>query len=142
MSSPKQMTAPNSFSAAFSVGRRRLRKQPNQSTPTRGLTIMNLALRGIEADFGKEHADTFRTVRHPDLRADYLLANPPFNPARCGTNFDWVQRFIHHLALHSMVGFVLGNGSMSSNQSGEGDIRRALIEADLADCMVVRLSLN
>ncbi len=120
---------------------------------TRRLAVMNLALRGIEADFGPEHADTFRRDLHPDLRADYILANPPFNdsdwfrkdddvrwqfgvPPNGNANFAWVQHFIHHLAPHGMAGFVLANGSMSSNQSGEGDIRRALIEADLVDCMV------
>ena len=120
---------------------------------TRRLAIMNLAIRGIEADIGKEHADTFRSVQHPDLRADYCLANPPFNdsdwfrkdddvrwkygvPPKGNANFAWVQHFIHHLAPQGMAGFVLANGSMSSNQSGEGDIRRALIEADLVDCMV------
>lgn len=120
---------------------------------TRRLAIMNLAIRGIEADFGPEHADTFRRDIHPDLRADYVLANPPFNdsdwfrkdddvrwqfgvPPKGNANFAWVQHFIHHLAPQGMAGFVLANGSMSSNQSGEGDIRRALIEADLVDCMV------
>jgi type I restriction enzyme M protein len=120
---------------------------------TRRLAVMNLALRGIEADFGPEHADTFRRDLHPDLRADYVLANPPFNdsdwfrkdddvrwqfgvPPKGNANFAWVQHFIHHLAPQGMAGFVLANGSMSSNQSGEGDIRRALIEADLVDCMV------
>ncbi len=120
---------------------------------TRRLAIMNLAIRGIEADIGKEHADTFRNVQHPDLRADYVLANPPFNdsdwfrkdddvrwqfgvPPKGNANFAWVQHFIHHLAPNGMAGFVLANGSMSSNQSGEGEIRRALIEADLVDCMV------
>jgi type I restriction enzyme M protein len=121
---------------------------------TRRLAVMNLALRGIEADFGPEHADTFRRDLHPDLRADYVLANPPFNdsdwfrkdndvrwqfgiPPKGNANFAWVQHFIHHLhPSHGMAGFVLANGSMSSNQSGEGDIRRAIIEADLVDCMV------
>jgi type I restriction enzyme M protein len=120
---------------------------------TRRLAVMNLALRGIEADFGPEHADTFRRDLHPDLRADYVLANPPFNdsdwfrkdddvrwqygvPPKGNANFAWVQHFIHHLAPQGMAGFVLANGSMSSNQSGEGDIRKALIEADLVDCMV------
>ncbi|MBK7956031.1 MAG: SAM-dependent DNA methyltransferase [Candidatus Accumulibacter sp.] len=120
---------------------------------TRRLAVMNLALRGIEADFGPEHADTFRRDLHPDLRADFCLANPPFNdsdwfrkdddvrwqfgvPPRGNANFAWVQHFIHHLAPAGFAGFVLANGSMSSNQSGEGDIRRALIEADLVDCMV------
>jgi len=120
---------------------------------TRRLAVMNLALRGIEADFGPEHADTFRRDLHPDLRADYVLANPPFNdsdwfrkdddvrwqfgvPPKGNANFAWVQHFIHHLAPQGMAGFVLANGSMSSNQSGEGDIRQKLIEADLVDCMV------
>ena len=120
---------------------------------TRRLAVMNLALRGIEADFGAEHADTFRRDLHPDLRADYVIANPPFNdsdwhrrdddvrwqygvPPKGNANFAWVQHFIHHLAPAGSAGFVLANGSMSSNQSGEGDIRRALIEADLVDCMV------
>ena len=120
---------------------------------TRRLAVMNLALRGIEADFGEMQEDTFRRDLHPDLRADYVLANPPFNdsdwfrkdddvrwqfgvPPKGNANFAWVQHFIHHLAPQGMAGFVLANGSMSSNQSGEGDIRRALIEADLVDCMV------
>ncbi len=120
---------------------------------TRRLAVMNLALRGIEADFGKENADTFRNVQHPDLRADYVIANPPFNdsdwfrkdddvrwqygtPPKGNANFAWVQHFIHHLAPSGYAGFVLANGSMSSNQSGEGDIRKAIIEADLVDCMV------
>ena len=126
--------------------------QESNST-TRRLAIMNLALRGIEADFGKEHSDTFRKDEHPDLKADYILANPPFNdsdwhrrdddvrwkygtPPRGNANFAWVQHFIHHLAPQCMAGFVLANGSMSSNQSGEGEIRKAIIEADLVDCMV------
>ena len=120
---------------------------------TRRLAVMNLAIRGIEADFGPEHADTFRRDLHPDLRADYVIANPPFNdsdwfrkdddvrwqygvPPKGNANFAWVQHFIHHLGPQGMAGFVLANGSMSSNQSGEGEIRRALIEADLVDCMV------
>jgi len=120
---------------------------------TRRLAIMNLALRGIEADFGPENADTFRRDLHPDLRADYVLANPPFNdsdwfrkdddvrwqsgvPPKGNANFAWVQHFIHHLAPQGMAGFVLASGSMSSNQSGEGEIRQKLIESDLVDCMV------
>ncbi len=120
---------------------------------TRRLAMMNLAIRGIEADLGPEQADTFRRDLHPDLRADYVLANPPFNdsdwfrrdddvrwqfgvPPRGNANFAWVQHFIHHLAPHGVAGFVLANGSMSSNQSGEGDIRRNIIEADLVDCMI------
>ncbi|MFO0871680.1 MAG: class I SAM-dependent DNA methyltransferase [Pirellulales bacterium] len=125
-----------------------------ESNPTtRRLAVMHLALRGIEADFGPEHADTFRRDLHADLRADYVLANPPFNdsdwfrkdddvrwtygvPPKGNANFAWVQHFIHHLSPTGMAGFVLANGSMSSNQSGEGGIRRAIVEADLVDCMV------
>ena len=126
--------------------------QESNST-TRRLALMNLAIRGIEADLGPEQADTFRRDLHPDLRADYVLANPPFNdsdwfrkdddvrwqfgvPPKGNANFAWVQHFIHHLAPHGIAGFVLANGSMSSNQSGEGDIRRSIIEADLVDCMI------
>ena len=119
------------------------------------LARMNLAIRGIEADLGPRHADTFREDLHPDLRADYVLANPPFNisdwhgerlrddsrwrygaPPVGNANFAWVQHIVHHLAPGGVAGFVLANGSMSSMQSGEGEIRRQLVEADLVDCMV------
>jgi type I restriction enzyme M protein len=119
------------------------------------LAKMNLAIRGIEANLGPEHADTFHRDLHPDLKADYILANPPFNakdwggerlaedvrwkygiPPASNANFAWVQHFIHHLAPNGQAGFVLANGSMSSNQSGEGEIRRAIVEADQIDCMV------
>jgi type I restriction enzyme M protein len=119
------------------------------------LAKMNLAIRGIEGNLGKEHADTFHHDLHPDLKADFILANPPFNmsdwggerlkddkrwkygvPPAGNANFAWVQHFIHHLAPTGLAGFVLANGSMSSNQSGEGDIRKNIIEADLVDCMV------
>jgi type I restriction enzyme M protein len=114
---------------------------------------MNLAIRGIDAQIA--HGDTFHNDRHPDLKADYVLANPPFNdsdwrgallkddprwvygtPPAGNANYAWVQHFIHHLAPTGLAGFVLANGSMSSNQSGEGEIRKAIIEADLVDCMV------
>ena len=117
------------------------------------LAKMNLAIRGIDAQIA--HGDTFHNDRHPDLKADYVLANPPFNdsdwrgellkddkrwvygvPPAGNANFAWVQHFIHHLAPTGLAGFVLANGSMSSNQSGEGEIRKAIIEADLVDCMV------
>lgn len=125
-----------------------------ESNPTtRRLALMNLALRHIEADFGPEHADTFRRDLHKDLKAQFVIANPPFNdsdwhrvdddvrwkygiPPKGNANFAWVQHFIHHLAPDGYAGFVLANGSMSSNQSGEGEIRRAIVEADLVDCMV------
>ena len=126
--------------------------QESNST-TRRLAMMNLAIRGIEGDLGPEHADTFRRDLHKDLKADYVLANPPFNdsdwhrsdedvrwkyglPPKGNANFAWVQHFIHHLSPSGFAGFVLANGSMSSNQSGEGEIRKAIIDADLVDCMV------
>lgn len=117
------------------------------------LCKMNLAIRGIEGQIAQ--GDSFHDDRFPDLRADYILANPPFNvsdwggerlredkrwkygiPPANNANFAWVQHMLHHLAPGGVAGFVLANGSMSSNQSGEGDIRRAIIEDDLVDCMV------
>ena len=114
---------------------------------------MNLAIRGIEGRI--EHGDSFHNDRHPDLRADYILANPPFNVSDWGgerlrddkrweygvppvgnANFAWVQHFLHHLAPRGIAGFVLANGSMSSNQSGEGEIRKSIVEADLVDCVI------
>ncbi len=119
------------------------------------LAKMNLAIRGIDANLGAEHADSFHRDLHPDLKADYVLANPPFNdsdwrgellrgdkrwqygtPPTSNANFAWVQHFIHHLAPAGLAGFVLANGSLSSNQSGEGEIRKSIIEAGLVDCMV------
>ena len=138
---------------------------------------MNMAIRGIDFDFGKEPADTFTRDQHPDLRADFVMAlpsaaarslprshpadrpngriNPPFNikewwdgklegdarwkygtPPQGNANFAWVQHMLHHLAPNGSMALLLANGSMSSNSSGEGDIRRALIEADLVECMV------
>jgi type I restriction enzyme M protein len=117
------------------------------------LAKMNLAIRGIDGNI--EQGDTFHNDRHPDLKADFILANPPFNvsdwggerlrddkrwaygvPPSGNANFAWVQHIVHHLAPAGVAGFVLSNGSMSSNQSGEGDIRKALVEANLVDCMV------
>ena len=119
------------------------------------LAKMNLALRGIEADMGGRSADSFGEDLHPDLRADFVLANPPFNVSdwwdanladdprwTCGTppqgnaNFAWVQHFIYHLAPNGTAGFVLANGSLSSKSGGEGEIRRKLVEAGLVDCIV------
>ncbi len=127
-----------------------------ESNPTTWrLAKMNLAIRGIDADLGPENADSYHKDLHPDLKADFVMANPPFNDSDWGgdrlredvrwkygappvgnANFAWVQHFIHHLATKGMAGFVLANGSMSSNQSGEGEIRKAMVEADLVDCMV------
>ena len=117
------------------------------------LAKMNLAIRGIEGQIA--HGDSFHNDRHPDLKADFILANPPFNvsdwggerlsqdqrwqygvPPKGNANFAWVQHMVHHLSPAGATGFVLANGSMSSSQSGEGNIRRSLIEANLVDCMV------
>ena len=117
------------------------------------LAKMNLAIRGIDGQIA--HGDTFHNDRHPDLKADFILANPPFNvsdwggerltddkrwqygtPPKGNANFAWVQHMVHHLAPGGITGFVLANGSMSSGQSGEGQIRKNLIEADRVDCMV------
>ena len=117
------------------------------------LAKMNLAIRGIEGQIA--HGDSFHNDRFPDLKADFILANPPFNvsdwggtrlredkrwqygvPPAGNANFAWVQHITHHLAPTGAAGFVLANGSMSSNQSGEGEIRKNLIEADIVDCMV------
>jgi type I restriction enzyme M protein len=117
------------------------------------LAKMNLAIRGIDGQI--LHGDTFHNDRHPDLKADFILANPPFNVSDWGgdrlredkrwkygapppgnANFAWVQHIVHHLSPTGVAGFVLANGSMSSNQSGEGEIRKNLVEADLVDCMV------
>ena len=127
-----------------------------ESNPTTWrMAKMNLAIRSIEANLGPQNADTFHNDLHKDLKANFILANPPFNVSDWGgerlrsdvrwkygappvgnANFAWVQHMIHHLAPNGIAGFVLANGSMSSNQSGEGDIRKAIIEADLVDCMI------
>jgi type I restriction enzyme M protein len=119
------------------------------------LAKMNLAIRGIDALIAHNNEGSFHNDAHPDLKADYVLANPPFNdsdwrgellkddkrwaygvPPAGNANFAWVQHFIYHLAPAGLAGFVLANGSMSSSQSGEGEIRKAIVEADLVDCMV------
>lgn len=119
------------------------------------LAKMNLAIRGITGDLGKENADSFQNDLHKTVRADYILANPPFNlkdwgaehlqgdarwrygiPPKNNANFAWMQHMIHHLTPTGQAGIVLANGSMSSNTSGEGEIRKNIIEDDLVDCMV------
>ena len=126
--------------------------QESNST-TWKLCKMNLAIRGIEGNI--QLGDSFHNDLHRDLKADFILANPPFNvsdwggeliredirwrygiPPRGNANFAWVQHFIHHLTPRGVAGFVLANGSMSSNTSNEGEIRKEIIEADLVDCMV------
>lgn len=119
------------------------------------LASMNMAIRGLDFDFGKEPASTYTRPQHPDLRADFIMANPPFNmkawkegvkdddprwkygvPPDGNANFAWMQHMVHHLAPQGSMALLLANGSMSSNTNNEGDIRQALIEADLVECMV------
>ncbi|WP_246167659.1 type I restriction-modification system subunit M [Propionivibrio limicola] len=127
-----------------------------ESNPTTWrLAAMNLALRGIDFNLGKEPADTFTRNQHPDLRADFVLANPPFNisdwwhgslegdprwaygtPPAGNANYAWLQHMLYHLKPTGRAGIVLANGSMSSSQNSEGDIRRAMVEADVVECMV------
>jgi type I restriction enzyme M protein len=116
---------------------------------------MNLAIRGIEANLGDRADDSFHRDLHPDLRADFVIANPPFNvsdwysdalrddprwkygtPPAGNGNYAWIQHFVHHLAPNGVAGFVLANGSLSSKTSGEGEIRKALVDANLVDCIV------
>ncbi len=120
------------------------------------LCKMNLAIRGIKGDIGSRNADTFREDLHHNLKADFIIANPPFNmsdwgaqslhsddrwqfgvPPSNNANFGWVQHKIHHLTDNGIAGFVLSNGSLSSSQGrDEGVIRKSIIEADLVDCIV------
>jgi len=127
-----------------------------ESNPTTWrLVAMNLAIRGMDFNLGKEPADTFLRDQHPDLRANYIMANPPFNisdwwnkslesdprwqfgtPPAGNANYAWLQHIYYHLAAGGRAGVVLANGSMSSSQSGEGTIRRAMVDADAVECMV------
>ena len=119
------------------------------------LAKMNLAIRRIDANLGPQNADSFHNDLHRDLRADFILANPPFNmsdwggqrlkedvrwkfgvPPANNANYAWIQHFIHHLSPNGIAGFVMANGSMSTNTANEGEIRKNIIEADLIDCMI------
>lgn len=127
-----------------------------ESNPTTWkLAAMNMAIRGIDFNFGKKNADTFLDDQHPDLRADFVMANPPFNikdwwhaslesdvrwkygtPPLGNANFAWMQHMLHHLSPTGSMALLLANGSMSSNTNNEGEIRKNLIEADLVECIV------
>lgn len=145
------------FIEAHEGGRNDISIYGQESNPTTWrLAKMNLAIRGIEANLGSKWADSFHEDMHPGIKADYILANPPFNQSDWGqeklqgdvrwqfgtppagnANFAWVQHIYHHLAPHGVAGFVLANGSLSSQQSGEGEIRQKLIEKkDVIDCIV------
>lgn len=122
---------------------------------TRKMALMNLAIHGIEADLGGYNADTFHKDLHPQLKADYILANPPFNlsdwnggslnddlrwkyglPPSGNANFAWLQHMIHHLSPNGKIGMVLANGSLSSQSGGEGEIRKKIVENDLVEGII------
>jgi type I restriction enzyme M protein len=127
-----------------------------ESNPTTWrLAAMNMAIRGIDFNFGKQPANSFTSDAHPDLRADYVMANPPFNmkewwdgklegdprwehgdPPKGNANFGWLQHMLYHLAPKGSMALLLANGSMSSNTKGEGEIRETIVKADLVECMV------
>lgn len=125
------------------------------NTDTWKMAKMNMAIRGIDADFGQYHADTFFNDLHKTLKADFIMANPPFNLSNWGqdklkddirwryglppagnANYAWIQHMIHHLAPNGKIGLVLANGALSTQSSGEGDIRKNIIEADLVEGIV------
>lgn len=149
------------FAEAHGGNKRDLSVFGQESNPTTWrLAHMNLAIRGIEANLGEQPADSFARDLHPDLKADFILANPPFNisdwagellrkdarwkygaPPIGNANYAWIQHFIHHLAPPNGKGggiaaFVMANGSLSTTTGGEGDIRKAIIEADMVDCII------
>jgi type I restriction enzyme M protein len=122
---------------------------------TRRLCLMNLAVHGLDGDLGQSYGDTFHNDQHKTLRADYVLANPPFNisdwggekladdprwvhgiPPKGNANFAWLQHLLARLSSRGRAGIVLANGSMSSQQGGEGEIRRSMVQADVVECMV------
>jgi type I restriction enzyme M protein len=122
---------------------------------TRRLCLMNLAVHGLDGDLGQAYGSTFTNDQHKTLRADYILANPPFNisdwdgdklkddprwthgiPPAGNANFAWLQHMLARLSSRGRAGIVLANGSMSSQTSGEGEIRRSMVLADVVDCMV------
>lgn len=122
---------------------------------TRKMALMNLAIHGIEADLGPYNADTFHNDLHPQLKADFILANPPFNlsdwndgslnddarwqyglPPAGNANFAWLQHMIHHLSPKGKIAMVLANGSLSSQSGGEGEIRKRIVEADLVEGII------
>src|SRR3954447_6644075 len=144
------------FVAAHGGNRNDLSVFGQESNPTTWrLAKMNLALRGIEGNLGPEWGDSFHADAHPDLRADFVIANPFFNDSKWGgerlhqdprwkygvppvqnANYAWLQHFLYHCAPTGTVGTVLANGSLSSQQSGEGEIRREMVDSDVVECIV------
>jgi type I restriction enzyme M protein len=143
-------------SPSKNAGRDNLSIYGQDANPTTWkLCRMNLALRGIEADLGKSQADTFFNDLHPTMKADFILANPPFNlsdwgadklaedvrwkyglPPAGNANFAWMQHMIYHMSAKGRIGMVLANGSLASQSGGEGDIRKAIVEDDLVEGII------
>ncbi|MDR0889075.1 MAG: type I restriction-modification system subunit M [Oscillospiraceae bacterium] len=144
------------FVESHSGNRNNISIYGQDSNPTtRKLAMMNLAIRGIEADLGGYNTDTFHNDLHPQLKADYILANPPFNlsdwndgalnndprwkyglPPSGNANFAWLQHMIYHLAPNGKIGMVLANGSLSSQSGGEGEIRKKIVQDDLVEGII------
>ncbi len=144
------------FVQAHSGNRNRVSVYGQESNPdTWKMAKMNMAIRGIDADFGPYHADTFFNDLHKSLKADFIMANPPFNLSNWGqdkllddvrwkygtppagnANYAWIQHMIHHLAPNGKIGLVLANGALSTQSSGEGEIRKRIIEDDLIEGIV------
>ena len=144
------------FIAAHSGNRDHISVYGQEANPdTWKMAKINMAIRGIDADFGQYHADTFTNDLHPGLRADFVMANPPFNyhpwnqekllddvrwkygvPPANNANFAWIQHMIYHLAPKGKIGLVLANGALSTQSGGEGDIRKRIIEDDLVEGIV------
>ena len=144
------------FIAAHSGNRGSISVYGQEANPdTWKMAKINMAIRGIDADFGPYHADTFGNDLHPQLKADFILANPPFNyhpwgqenlqddvrwkyglPPANNANFAWIQHMIHHLAPYGKIGLVLANGALSTQTGGEGEIRKRIIEDDLVEAII------
>ena len=144
------------FLEAHSGNRDRISVYGQESnSDTWKMAKMNMAIRGIDANFGTSHADTFFNDVHPTLKADFIMANPPFNLSNWGqdklqedvrwkygippagnANFAWIQHMIYHLAPNGKIGLVLANGALSSQTSGEGEIRKKIIEDDLIEGII------
>ena len=154
--SSEEFIASHSDKKHVDEAKRKISIYGQESNPTTWrLAAMNMAIRGIEFNFGKEPADTFHNNQHPDLQADFIMANPPFNisdwggdklthdkrwrygiPPHTNANFAWLQHMIHHLSPHGYAGVVLANGSLSSKTNNEGALRKNILTADLVDCMI------
>lgn len=154
--SSKRFIEAHSDNRHVDEAKRKISIYGQESNPTTWrLSAMNMAIRGIDFDFGKDPSDTFSKNQHSDLKADFIMANPPFNisdwggdkltkdkrwkygvPPQNNANFAWVQHMIHHLGPRGYAGIILANGSMASHTNNEGVIRKNIVDSDLVDCMI------